>query len=101
VLGYPASFGRDHVRLADGVQQSGLVVIDVTHDRHDRRAGDQVLLVTLVRAEGQIEGLEQLAVLVLRTDHLDGVIQLCAEQLQRVLVDRLGGGHHLAGGTTR
>src|SRR6476620_2227468 len=96
VLGYPAGFGRDHVRLADGIQQSRLAVIDVTHDRHDRRTGDQVLFVTLVRAEGQIEGLEQLAVLVLRTDHLHGVIQLCAEQLQRVLVDRLGGGHHLA-----
>ena len=38
MLGYPAGFGRDHVRLADGIQQSRLAVIDVTHDRHDRRS---------------------------------------------------------------
>ena len=41
VLGDPASLGRDDVRLADSVQQPGLPVIDVTHDRNDRRAGDQ------------------------------------------------------------
>ena len=43
-----------------------------------------------------MEGLEQLAVLFLRADDLDLVVQLGAEQLERFLVDRLRRGHHLA-----
>ena len=32
-----AGFARNHVGLADGVEQRGLAVVDVTHDGHDRR----------------------------------------------------------------
>ena len=84
------------VGLADGVQQPGLAVVDVTHDRHHRRPGRQVVLDALVGAEGQVEGLQQLAVLVLGADDLHLVVQLGTEQLQGVLVDRLGRGDHLA-----
>ena len=57
---------------------------------------DQVVLVALVLAELEVEGLEQLAVLVLGRDDLDDVVELVAEQLERLVVDRLGRGDHLA-----
>ncbi len=34
----------DHLGLADRVEQRCLAMIDVAHDRHDRRAFDEVLL---------------------------------------------------------
>ena len=54
------------------------------------------LLVVLGAAELDVERLEQLAVLVLRRDDLDDVVELLAEQLEGLVVDRLGRGHHLA-----
>src|SRR5262249_13498821 len=42
-LGGPACLGIDDVAAADLVQQRGLAVIDVTHDRHDRSPGNEVL----------------------------------------------------------
>ena len=47
-------------------------------------------------AELEVEGLEQLAVLVLGRDDLDDVVELLADQLERLVVDRLGRGDHLA-----
>ena len=91
----PASRGH-HVGVPDRVEQLGLAVVDVTHHRDDRRAGHQVGLFALVLAELDVERLEQLAVLFLGRDDLDAVVQLGAEQLERLVVDRLGGGHHLA-----
>src|SRR6185312_566558 len=95
-LGDAAGLGLHHAGLADGVQQPGLAVVDVTHDGDHRRARDQVVVVAFVFPEGEVEGVEQLAVLVLRADHLDRVAELGAEQLQRLVADRLRGGHHLA-----
>ena len=43
VLGDAAGLGLDHCRLADGVEERRLPVVDVPHDRHDRRARDQIL----------------------------------------------------------
>jgi hypothetical protein len=86
----PASL-RDHVRVAQRVQQLRLAVVDVTHDGDDRRTGREVVLVAGVLTELQVEGLQQLAVLVLGADHLDLVVQLGAEHLQRVVGHRLGG----------
>ena len=96
VLGDAAGLARDHVRLADRVEQPGLTVVDVTHDGHDRRTGDEVLLAALVLAELDVEGLEQLAVLLLRADDLDDVVHLVGEQLQRLVGDGLRRGDHLA-----
>ncbi len=96
VLGDAAGLFLADVGLADGVQQSGLAVVDVTHHGHHRRTGLEVVLVALVLAVGQVEGLQQLAVLVLGADDLDDVVHLAAEQLERLVADRLGGGHHLA-----
>src|SRR5690606_10437847 len=80
----------------DGVEQTGLAVVDVTHDGDDRRTDHQVLLVALVLAELQVEGLEQLAVLLLRADDLNGVVHLVREELERLVGDGLGRGDHLA-----
>src|SRR5262249_51381826 len=96
VLGDAAGLTLGDLGVPDGVQQLGLAVVDVTHDGHHRRPRDQRLLATLVLAEGDVEGLQQLAVLVLPADHLDLVAQLGAQQLQRLVVDRLGRGDHLA-----
>ena len=96
VLGDAAGLARDDVRLADRVEQSGLTVVDVTHDGHDRRTRDEHLLAALVLAELDVEGLEQLAVLLLRADDLDDVVHLVGEQLQRLVGDGLGRGDHLA-----
>ena len=91
----PASFAH-HVGVPDRVEQLGLAVVDVTHDGDHRRPGHQVGLLALVLAELDVERLQQLPVLFLRGDHLNVVVQLGAEQLQRLVVHRLGGGDHLA-----
>ena len=96
VLGDAAGLLGDHVGVPDRVQELGLAVVDVTHDGDHRRPGDQVFLAALVLAEVDVERLEQLPVLLLGGDDLDVVVQLGAEQLQRLVVDRLGRGHHLA-----
>ena len=42
VLGDAAGFAGRHVGLADDIEQAGLAVVNMTHDRHDRRARDEV-----------------------------------------------------------
>ena len=46
-------------------------MVDVTHHGHDGRTRLEVVLVALVRAELEVEGVEQLAVLVLGRDDLE------------------------------
>ena len=92
----PPGLVRDQVGVPDRVEQLGLAVVDVTHDGDHRRPGHQVGVLALVLAELDVERLEQLPVLFLRGDHLDVVAQLGAEQLQRLVVHRLGRGDHLA-----
>ena len=95
VLGDAAGLALDHVGLADRVEQLGLTVVDVTHDGHDRRPGDQALLVDL-GVEVDVEPREQLAVLVLGADDLHVEAEVLAEQQQRLVGARLGRRHHLA-----
>lgn len=66
MLGDATVLGVDDVRVADRVEQLGLTVVDVTHDGDDRRTGLHVVgVVELFGLEVNVEGLEQLAVLVL------------------------------------
>lgn len=66
VLGDAAVLGVDDVGVTDRVEQLGLTVVDVTHDGDDRRTGHHVLgVVEFFGFEVDVEGLEQLAVLVL------------------------------------
>ena len=71
-------------------------MVDVTHHGHDRRTGRRESSSSpSSEPNSQVEGLEQLAVLVLGRDDLDDVVELLTEQLQRRVVDRLGRGDHL------
>ena len=96
VLGDAAGLALADGGVADGVQQPGLAVVDVTHHGDHRRAELEVLLAALVLAVGEVEGLQQLAVLVLRGDDLNLVVHLAAQQFQDVVADRLRRGDHLA-----
>ncbi len=95
VLGDAAGLFLADIGLSDRVQQSRLAVVDVTHDGDDWRSSLQVLFVTLVLAVGEVERLEQLAVLVLGGHDVHDVVHLAAEQLEGLVADRLRGGHHL------
>ncbi len=96
VLGDAACLFLTDVGLTDGVQQSGLAVVDVTHHGDHRRTTLQIGLVALVLAVGEVEGLQQFAVLVLGADDLHDVVHLAAEQFERLVTHRLGGRDHLA-----
>src|SRR6478735_8638415 len=76
VLGDATGLLVDDVGVAQRVEELGLAVVDVTHDGDDRRADDEIVLVALVLTELEVEGLEQLAVLVLGRDDLDDVVEL-------------------------
>ncbi len=82
VLRDAAGFGADHVRVADAVEQRGLAVVDVTHDRHDGRAehpiGDHILELTTRRLDDLLLG---------AGDVLDLVAELAREDLRRVGVE--------------
>ncbi len=43
VLGDPSRLAGSHLRLANGVEERGLPVVDVAHDSDDGSAGDEVL----------------------------------------------------------
>ncbi len=91
VLGDAAGLALDHLGVADRVQQTGLAVVHVAHDRDDRgpRREDVLALRLQLGVEVDVEGLEQLALLVLRRDHLDLVAELGTQQLERLLVEGL------------
>ena len=102
VLGDAACLARSHAGLADVVQQTGLAVVDVAHDGHDRRARDQILLRVLhvLLLEGVLGGLGNLLFkldVVLRADQTGGlVIQLVVDggddAQHHQLLDDLAGG---------
>ncbi len=78
------------------VEQRGLAVVDVTQDRDHRRTDLEVEFDTLIHTELEVEGLQQLAILVLRRNHLDDVVEFLAQQLEGGVVHGLRRGHHLA-----
>ena len=88
VLGDAAGLARDDLGLADGVEQRRLAVVDVAHDRDDRRALDEVL--------GGVLELGLLVDVVGRVDDLDLLVELVGEDLDRVVGQRLGERRHLA-----
>ncbi|MDQ1122771.1 hypothetical protein QE412_001344 [Microbacterium trichothecenolyticum] len=98
VLRDAAGFARDHVGLADGVEESRLTVVDVAHDGDHGRTDLEVVLALGLQlgVEVETEALEELFVFVLGRDHLDLVAELGTEHLEGGLVERLGRRGHLA-----
>ena len=87
VLGDAAGLAGDDLGFANRVQERGLAVVDVAHDRHHGRALDQVLL-------GVLElGLD--VDVVGGVDDLDLLVELVGEDLDRVIGERLGERRHL------
>ena len=87
VLRDAAGLGLDHGRGADRVEQCRLAVVDVAHDRDDRRARREVRL-------GVLDDLG--LVLVGRVLDRDLALDLGRDQLDLVVGERLRRGPHLA-----
>ena len=86
VLGDAAGLAFDDVGFADVVQQRGLTVIDVSHDRHDRRARHQILLLVLaVVGDGLLN---------LHRDEFGLVAELLGDDHERFGVETLVDRHH-------
>ena len=86
VLRDPAGLGVDDRGLADRVEQGRLAVVDVAHDRHDRRPRDERLL-------GVVERLRLCLVVVGVLDrHL--AVELEGDHLHLFVGERLGRGLH-------
>src|SRR6266545_2500891 len=94
VLGDAAGLGRDHVGVADGVQQLGLAVVDVAHDRHHRWARLQVLVAVGLGVLPALDLVQDVG--LARVDDLDPGADLLGEQGHGLVRHRLGGGQHLA-----
>ena len=88
VLRDPAGLGLDDRGLADRVEQRRLAVVDVTHDRDDRRPRREILL-------GVLEDLRQLLLVGGVLDR-DLAVELGPDQLDLLVGERLGDLDHLA-----
>ena len=94
-LGDATGFARDDVRVADAVEQRGLSVVDVTHHRDDGRARLEERLVFVVIVGEHGEELDLL--LAPGLDEQDLRAECLGDQLDHLVGERNGGGHHLAG----
>jgi hypothetical protein len=88
VLGDATGLAGDDLGLADRVEQRRLAVVDVAHDRDDRRALDEVGR-RRRRASSSL-------VLLGDGDDLDLLVELVGEQLDRLVGERLRERRHLA-----
>ena len=93
-----AVLARHNVGLADGIEQPGLTVVNVTHDGDNRRTCLEVLVAFGFQLgfEVDVEAGEQLALLVLRGHDLELVAKLLAEQREGLFIQRLRGRGHFA-----
>ena len=89
VLGNTARFACRNVRVADGIEDRGFAVVDVTHDANDRGAGNQLLL-------GILRIVEQA---VLNADHhfvRSRYTEFVCNQCSGIEIDALVDRHHHA-----
>ena len=87
VLRDAAGLARGDLGLADRVQQRRLAVVDVAHDRDDRRALDEILV-------GVLED-DLVLGLVAGVDDLDLLAELLGQDRDRLVGERLREGDHL------
>jgi len=95
VLGDSPGFSGGDVRISNGIEQLGFTVVDVTHDRHNRRTNDQICFVFHF-VEVNVEALQELLIFVFRRDDLNLVAQFGAENFECCLIERLRGRCHFA-----
>ena len=88
VLRDPAGLGLDDRGLANRIEQRRLAVVDVAHDRHDRRTRCEILL-------GVLEDLRQLLLVGGVLDR-DLAVELGPDQLHLFVGEGLGDLDHLA-----
>ena len=87
VLGDAAGLTRDHLGLADGIQERRLAVVDVAHNRDHRRPCDEALgSVFLDRGK---------LVLLLGVDDLNLALEFRCDDLHLLIRQRLGDGGQL------
>ena len=88
VLGDAPGLAGGDLGLADRVEQRGLAVVDVAHDRHHRRAIDEILLAVLEhRLHLDVVG---------GVDDLDLLVEFVRQHLDRIVGERLRECRHLA-----
>ena len=92
VLSDAAGLTRDHVALADAIEQRGLAVVDMTHHGDDRRARREQRFVVVVLAEHRLE-LELGLLARLDEQHL-GTERL-GDELDHLVGEGLRAGDHL------
>ncbi len=88
VLRDAACLAGNHVGVADGVEQRRLAVVDVTHDRHDRRPRLHVVV--------HVGDVEDAFLDVRFGNALDRVAEFAGDELREIGVDQVAGLHHLA-----
>ena len=88
VLGDSARLARHDLGLADRVEEGGLAVVDVAHDRHDGRA---LLEIALFVFEDDLLGL-----LLGGRDHLDLAVKRLSDDHHGLVGERLRKRRHLA-----
>ena len=79
-------FARGDVGATNRIEQSGLTVVNVSHDGDNGRPDDHVLFVVF-GIEVDVERVEDLLVLVFGADDLDTVAEFSTENLERCSVE--------------
>ncbi|MCY1524358.1 hypothetical protein D9M68_592870 [compost metagenome] len=88
MLGDATGFAGHHVGVADRIKQRGLAVVDVTHDRDDRRTRQQLLI--------GIGHVEDAFLDVGFRNALDRMAEFAGDEFSHIGVDQIAGLHHLA-----
>ena len=96
VLGDPAGFARDDVRLADAVEEGGLPVVDVAHHGDDGRARHEEALVLLLFFFVTEQRLELALLLLARLHEEHLAAERLGDELDHLVGQRLRAGDHLA-----
>lgn len=86
-----ARFARGNIRMANGIEQGGLAVVDVAHNNHDRRPGNKILIVVLAVVDNTFFDGDDDFLFYLR-------MELHSDKRRRIeinyIVDRNHGTHH-------
>ena len=94
VLGDATGFTSDHIGLADSVEQRGFAVVDVAHDRDDRRTRRLLRFVGIVRVVKQSLEFHLFLLTWINEDEFGANFE--GKQFHLLVSQRHGGSDHLA-----